>query len=213
MVRVVQDGVVMYADPHGGQKTGLFLDQRDNRKFVRSWCREARVLDLFCHAGGWAFNAALGGAREVVGVDVSEPVIEMARKAAAELGFEQVKFECTDVFDYLKELGPEVHYDVIICDPPAFAKTKMQVNDAVKAYLTLNYRAMKLLAPGGILVSCSCSQSLGWIEFEQMLLTAARNARMQFQVVRRSPQPIDHAPLLGFPESEYLKVCFLQRIE
>lgn len=211
-IPVHQDGFAVYADLLTGQKTGLFLDQRFNRRLIKAWCRDARVLDLYCHAGAWSFTAALAGAREVIGVDSSAPACALAQRAATENAQNQVRFVTADVFDFLDKDGAE-QFDVIISDPPAFAKTRAHVPQALKGYLSLNYRCMKKLKPGGILVSCSCSQYVGVDEFESMLTTAARNARMQFQLLVRAGQPPDHPILLGFPESEYLKCFLLQRME
>jgi 23S rRNA (cytosine1962-C5)-methyltransferase len=211
-VSVQQDGFTVFADLLTGQKTGLFLDQRFNRRLIKPWCKDARVLDLYCYVGAWSFTAALAGAREIIGVDSSAAACELARRGAAENGMQQVSFVTSEVFDYFDKSANEP-FDLIVCDPPAFAKTRAHVPDALKAYLSLNYRCMKNLKPGGILVSCSCSQHVGGDEFETMLTTAARNARMQFQVVMRSSQPPDHPVLIGFPESEYLKCAILQRTE
>lgn len=215
-VQVKQDEFTVYADLLGGQKTGLFLDQRDNRRLIQPYCRNARVLDLFCYVGGWAFSAAASGAREVLGIDVSASAVELARKGAEANGFSQVRFEAVDAFDYVSERAKEANrelFDVIVCDPPAFAKTAQRINEAIKGYLSLNYRCMKLLPVGGVLATSSCSQHVSVVEFEAMLGTAARNANMQFQVLARSGQPADHPVLLGFPESEYLKCFLLQRVE
>lgn len=213
-VRVEQDGFVLYANPLEGQKTGLFLDQRFNRRLIAPYCSGKRVLDAFCHVGGWAMAAAKAGGREVIGVDSSGPAIELARLAAKDNGFEQVHFEETDAFDYLTNaMNSDEVFDLVVVDPPAFAKTRKHVADALKAYLSLNYRAMKLLPVGGVLVTCSCSQQVTREEFEEMLETCARNARMQFHMVARGGQPPDHPIMLGFDESEYLKCCILQRVE
>lgn len=211
---VRQDGFTVYADPLAGQKTGLFLDQRFNRRLIAPWCGRARVLDLFCYVGAWSFTAARAGAKEVVAVDSSAPALDMARRGAEENGFAQIRFECGDVFDYLGSAGlRSERYDVIVCDPPAFAKTRKQVKEALRAYLTLNYRTMRLLAPGGLLATSSCSQHVGRDEFETVLELAARNARMRFHVVARGTQAPDHPILPDLPESEYLKCVLLRRVQ
>jgi 23S rRNA (cytosine1962-C5)-methyltransferase len=211
---VEMDGVTLFADPLGGHKTGLFLDQRLNRRLILPHCPGARVADLFCHVGGWALAAARAGAREVVAVDSSEPALALARLGAEATGTPQVRFECAEAFDWVvaaAERGDR--YDVVVCDPPAFAKTHAQVEDAIRAYLSLNYRAMKLLPPGGILAACSCSQHVDAVQFEEVLETAARNADLRFQILARGGQPPDHPVLLGFPESDYLKCVVLQRTD
>ncbi len=216
-VVVEQDGFVVHADLLAGQKTGLFLDQRENRRLIFPYCKNARVLDLFCYVGAWSFSAARAGAREVLGIDVSANAVDLARKGAESNHFENVRFEAVDAFDYVSEKAKEgegrEQFDVVVCDPPAFAKTAQHVNEAIKGYLSLNYRCMKLLPMGGVLATSSCSQHVSIQEFEGMLSTAARNANMQFQVLVRTGQPPDHPVLLGFPETEYLKCLLLQRVE
>lgn len=209
------DGIVYLCDPVHGQKTGLYLDQRFNRRLLIPWARRKKVLDLFCHVGGWALMAAKAGAEHVIGVDSAGPAIELARQSAQMGGFEQVQFVEADVFDYLEEQRhrPGAQFDVIIVDPPAFAKSQKHLTEAERAYLSLNYRAMRLLPPGGLLVTCSCSQHISEEHFQLILETAARNARMRFQIVARGGQPPDHPELLGFAESRYLKCFFLLRVE
>lgn len=213
-VRIVQDDIVLLASPTEGQKTGFYLDQRFNRQLIRPYCQGKRVLDLFSYVGAWGLTAAKAGASEVIIVDSSADAIELARQAAKENGAEeQMKFECSDAFDYATSAA-ERHekFDVVVCDPPAFAKSRKHVPDALKAYLSLNYRAMKMLPVGGVLATCSCSQHVSRGDFEEMLETCARNARMNFHVLARGTQAPDHPILLGFSESEYLKCYFLQRV-
>ncbi len=214
-VKVTEAGCIMFANPAGGQKTGLFLDQRLNRATLKPFCKDARVLDLFCHVGGWAIRAAKYGAAEVIGVDSSESALELAKSGATANGFENVSFVEDDVFEYLRKLDsePESLFDVIVCDPPAFAKTRAHYEEAFRAYLSLNYLVMKKLKPGGVLITCSCSQAVSTNEFNEALLTSARNARMQFQVIEKRGAPQDHPVLLGLPESEYLKCFVMRRIE
>jgi len=214
-ISVQQDGFTVYADLLQGQKTGLFLDQRNNRRLIVPFCKGARVLDLFCYVGAWSFTAALAGAASVTGVDVSKTAVGLARRGAETNGFGNVAFVAEDAFDYLstRPAGEQrEQFDVVVCDPPAFAKTALQINDAIKGYLSLNYRCMKLLPLGGVLATSSCSQHVSADEFAKMLETAARNANMQFQLLARTAQASDHPVLLGFPESEYLKCFLLQRI-
>ncbi|MEI7634906.1 MAG: class I SAM-dependent rRNA methyltransferase [bacterium] len=213
VLRVRTDGFVLFADPIHGQKSGLFLDQRFNRRLIAPWCGQGRVLDLFCHTGGWAFTAALAGAADVTAVDSSGEALELGRAAAAENGFAQVRFEQSDVFDFLAAVGSRgAQYDVIVSDPPAFAKSRKHVPEAVRAYLSLNYRAMKLLKSGGVLAACSCSHHVTREEFDRVLGTAARNARMNFHIIARGAQAPDHPILLGLPESDYLKCVLLRRV-
>jgi 23S rRNA (cytosine1962-C5)-methyltransferase len=209
---VEMDGVVVCADLAHGQKTGLFLDQRWNRRLITPLCEGRRVLDLFCHVGAWSFTAARAGAREVLGVDLSGPALALARLGAKRNGFGNVRFEEQDAFDHVTAASKAgEQYDLVVCDPPAFAKNRRTVPEALRGYLSLNYRAMKLLAPGGVLVTCSCSQHVGEDEFRGAVETAMRNARISLQLVARGGQPPDHPVLMGFPESEYLKCLVLRR--
>lgn len=214
-IAVKEEGVTLLANIRSGQKTGLFLDQRLNRAAIQPWCTpESRVLDLFCHVGGWGLRAARYGAQEVIGVDSSSPALELAEASAKASGLaERTTFVQHDVFEYLREADAEKLFDIIIVDPPAFAKTRQHYEEAFRAYLSLNYLAMKKLKPGGLLVTCSCSQAMSVVEFNEAILTAARNARMQFQVLERRGAPADHPVLLGLPETEYLKCFVLQRTE
>ncbi len=214
-VEIREEGSVLFANPSGGQKTGLFLDQRLNRAAMKPFCEGARVLDLFCHVGGWAMRAARYGAAEVVGVDSSESALDLARAGATANGFGNVTFVEDDVFEYLRKIDaePENHFDIIVCDPPAFAKTRSHYEEAFRAYLSLNYLVMKKLRPGGVLITCSCSQAVSAMEFNEAILTSARNARMQFQILERRGAPQDHPVLLGLPESEYLKCFVMKRVE
>jgi len=209
------DGVTYFCDPLHGQKTGMYLDQRLNRRLLKPYAAGKRVLDLFCHVGGWALAAAKAGATRVLGVDSASPALELARRAASVAEWSHVEFVESDVFDFLEEKRNELagSFDVVVCDPPAFAKSQKHLAEAERAYLSLNYRAMKILPVGGLLVTCSCSQHLSEEHFQLILETAARNARMRFQIVALGGQPPDHPVLLGFPESRYLKCVFLQRIE
>lgn len=211
---VQQDGFTVYADLVGGQKTGLFLDHRFNRRMLQGRCEGKRVLDLFCYVGAWSLSAAKAGASEVTGVDSSNDALNLARRAATESGFEQINFITSDAFDYVSDAAKRAeHFDVIVCDPPAFAKTRKHVEDALKAYLSLNYRAMKMIPLSGILITSSCSQHVTHEEFRDMLETAARNARMHFHIAQIGSQPPDHPVLLGLPESDYLKCYLLQRVQ
>ena len=210
---VTVDGITLFTNPAQGQKTGLYLDQHENRKLMKPFCEGARVLDMFCHVGWWALCAAQWGAREVIGVDSSATALGMARQAAQANDATVVSFEESDAFDWLADKKQQRGlFDVIVCDPPAFAKSRVHVPQALKAYLSLNYHAMKKLTPGGVLITCSCSQSVTPAEFEEMLERASRNAGVRMQVVTRGGQPPDHPVLLGFPESEYLKCVVLRRV-
>lgn len=208
------DGVTYLCDPVHGQKTGLYLDQRFNRRLLSPHVHGKHVLDLFCHVGGWSLAAAKAGAASVLGVDSASPALELARQTATDYGWTNVQFVESDVFEFLAQKWQKsATYDVVVCDPPAFAKSQKHLPEAERAYLSLNYRAMKLLPVGGILVTCSCSQHISEEHFLLILETAARNARMRFQLIERGGQPPDHPELVGLPESRYLKCLFLRRIE
>lgn len=211
---VQENGYWLATDLEDGQKTGLYLDQRENRNLIKPYCSGARVLDLFCHVGGWSFAAARFGASETLGIDSSPGALALATVGAERNEFDQCVFKKSDGFDYVTQAANEApaSWDVIICDPPAFAKRADQLENAIKGYHSLNYRAMQLLKPGGILVTCSCSYYIHDNEFEQMLAQAARNAGCHMQVLHHGGQPWDHAPLLGFPESHYLKCMMLRKV-
>lgn len=212
-VWVPQDGFGLYADVVGGQKTGLFLDQRFNRRLIAPWAGGRRVLDLFSHVGGWAMAALAQGAAHATCVDSSADALKLAQEGATRNGYgeEMIEFVKNDCFDFLDHASEnDLSWDLIVTDPPAFAKNAHIVESALRGYYSLNYRAMKQLAPGGILVACSCSQVVSEDVFEECLETAARNAHRNLHVVARGGQGPDHPVLLGFPESRYLKCVILK---
>ncbi len=215
-VWVPQDGFGLYADVIAGQKTRLFLDQRFNRRLLEPWCRDKNVLDLFCHVGGWSMAALKYGAAHVTGVDSSASAPVMAKESLERNGFAagSADFVEEDVFTFLDGAADaNKTWDVIVTDPPAFAKNAHVLDSALRGYLSLNYRAMKQLAPDGVLVACSCSQAVSAAAFDECLELAARNARMHFHVVARGVQAPDHPALLGFEESRYLKCVVLRRVQ
>ncbi len=204
------DGLEFGVDFLDGQKTGLFLDQRENRNALRRWAPGKRVLDLFCYDGGWALAAASAGAVEVVGVDGSAPAVVRARANASRNGLEGVCiFEEGDVFGYLKKLE-KGRFDVIVLDPPAFAKSKASLGEAQKGYTDLNRRAMLALAPGGMLATCSCSYHFTGELMEEALLKAAQASGRQLRLYEVRGQSPDHPVLPAMPETRYLKCFFLE---
>lgn len=209
-VAVTIHGVTFHADLLGGQKTGLFLDQADNWPLTHPYAKGARVLDLFCHVGGWGLSALAAGAASVTSVDESQPALDELRAAAVRSGLaaDAVTTVCRDAFEWLR--GTQDTFDVIVCDPPAFAKNRKQAADALRGYRDVNRLAMKRLRPGGLYVACSCSHHVGREDFTEMLRLAARDAGRQFRVLPNGGQPHDHAPLLALPETEYLKVSLLR---
>jgi 23S rRNA (cytosine1962-C5)-methyltransferase len=204
------DGLEMLIDPLNGQKTGFYLDQRDNRKALRRLAEGKRVLDLFCYNGAWSLTAASSGAQEVLGVDQSSEGTTQGRKSAARNNLERTcRFQEEEVFFFLKTVRKGA-FDTIILDPPAFAKTKASTSQAIRGYTDLNRRAMLALEPGGILVSCSCSYHLSEEMFRELLLKAAQASGRQLRVLEARGQAMDHPVLLAMPETRYLKCYFLE---
>ncbi|MDZ7373575.1 MAG: class I SAM-dependent rRNA methyltransferase [candidate division KSB1 bacterium] len=208
-VEIIESGVHYLVDPLGGQKTGFFLDQRDNRLLLRSVSSGKRVLDAFCYTGGFAVAAAAAGAREVLGIDSSGPALELAQANARRNGVaDRCQFVDADVFEKLRELeAAGSRFDLIVLDPPAFAKSRESVKSAYRGYKEINLRSMRLLAPVGVLVTCSCSHHMTEELFQQMLNEAARDCGLRLRLLRKTTQALDHPILLGMPESQYLK-CF-----
>ncbi|MBC7217945.1 MAG: class I SAM-dependent rRNA methyltransferase [Candidatus Caldatribacterium sp.] len=212
-IPIRENGLSFLVDIAQGQKTGHFLDQRENRYALYRYVQGARVLDCFTYTGGFAIHAAVFGAREVVGIDVSEWAIALAWENARLNGVEdRVRFAPGDVFDVLRELhrGNE-RFDVVVLDPPAFVKGKEALEGALRGYKDINLFAMKLLPPGGILMTSSCSHHLSEDLFLRVLSEAARDAKRRIQILERRGQAQDHPVLLGYPESRYLK-CFILRV-
>jgi 23S rRNA (cytosine1962-C5)-methyltransferase len=209
---VVREGPVRYeADPWRGQKTGGFLDQRENHLAAGTYS-SGRVLDAFSYAGGFALHAARG-AGEVEAVDSSGPALEAARRNAELNGLENITFTRARAFDLLRERsdGGE-RYDTVILDPPAFAKTRRDLPRAQRAYKEINLRAMRLLNPGGILITCSCSYHLSRELFEETLRSAAGDVGRTMRVREWRGQAADHPEVLTIPETHYLKCAILERV-
>ncbi len=207
---VTLDGLEYVVDPLEGQKTGLYLDQRDNRRALRHWVKDKTVLDLFCYNGAWSLSAAAGGAREVLGVDQSAAAIRQGRANAVKNQLQSCcRFESNDIFQFSKHLQRGA-FDIIILDPPAFAKSKSSLRDAMKGYTDLNRRALLALQAGGMLISCSCSYHLNEELFRQVLLQAAQASGRQLRLLEARGQALDHPALLAMPETRYLKCYFLE---
>lgn len=204
------DGLTFQLEPLTGQKTGFYLDQRDNRMALRRLANGRSVLDLFCYNGAWSLMAASGGAREVAGVDQSSVAIDQAKANAVKNQLnDRCRFREGEAFHVLKNTEKGA-FDMIILDPPAFAKTKSALPDAQKGYTDLNRRALLALKPGGILVSCSCSHHLNEGLFREALLQAAQASGRQLRILEARGQAMDHPELLAMPETRYLKCYFLQ---
>lgn len=217
----VPDGPV-FIDEHGlqygvdlvaGQKTGFYLDQRENRRAAAGYMRGRRVLDLFCFSGAFGVAAAkLGGAREILGIDTSDKAIALARANAELNGVTNARFQPQDCFDALDELhAAGRRFDAVILDPPKFTRTRQNVTEALRAYHRINRLALELLEPDGILVTCSCSGSVTREDFLAMLSGAAQKARREVQVLEQRGAAPDHPVSPMCPESEYLK-CFILRV-
>lgn len=204
-VPMVENGIVYAVDVKHGQKTGFFLDQKENRAAIAPLCPGARVIDMFCHNGSFALNAAKYGAREVTGVDISEEALAVARDNARANGLD-ANFEAHNCFDLLRALSDQGEkYDLVILDPPAFTKTRQMTERALRGYKEINLRGMKLVPDGGFLVSCSCSQHVDDAAFTAMLNEAARDAKKKLRMVEFRTQAKDHPILPASPETKYLK--------
>ncbi|MDA0746381.1 MAG: class I SAM-dependent rRNA methyltransferase [bacterium] len=200
-----------WVDLRGGQKTGFFLDQRENRLAAQGFAKGRSVLNLFSYSGGFSVYAARGKAQRVVSVDVSEPAVELARRNLElnRLNPEDHPCIAANVFDYLKECRTEeIKYDMVIVDPPAFVKNQEALGRAMKAYISLNRRAIELLNPGGVLVSASCSTQVDYETFFTILKHAATAAKREVQIVKSHLQAVDHPTSTAFPEGRYLKCLF-----
>ena len=214
VTEIVENGVRYRVDFENGQKTGFFLDQKYNRRAVGRLARGKTVLDCFTHTGSFALNAALGGARHVTAVDVSESAVEMARQNAELNGLtDRMDFKAANVFDLLPQLAEQPRqYDFIILDPPAFTKSRKTIKNAMTGYKEINYRAMKLLPRGGYLATCSCSHFAYEDLFLKMLRDAAADAGVQLRQIEARQQCADHPILWGVPETNYLKFYLFQVI-
>lgn len=213
LITIRENSVLLQVDLAHGQKTGYFLDQKFNRKAAASLCKGKKVLDAFSHIGAFGLNAFTSGAKEVTCVDISE-------EAAAAIGVNAllnkagstIRTVCADVFDYLKDAEKNgVTFDVIILDPPAFTKSAKDIKKAYGGYKEINLRAMKILSPGGILVTCSCSHFFDAQTFYSMLDHAARDAHKNMQILEKRFAAPDHPVLSGYAKSEYLK-CVIAKI-
>jgi 23S rRNA (cytosine1962-C5)-methyltransferase len=200
-------GVRFHYDGLEGQKTGAFLDQRENYAAAAQYAH-GEALDAFCYQGGFALHLA-GKSSSVTGVDSSRPALEMAEKNATLNGREMEWIEA-NAFDLLREYASSGRrYDTIVLDPPAFAKTKRDLEKALGGYKELNLRAMKMLRPGGILVTCSCSYHVSASDFFEVVADAARDAHKTFRAVENRGAAKDHPMLLNIPETGYLKCLIL----
>ncbi|HYL80433.1 MAG TPA: class I SAM-dependent rRNA methyltransferase [Candidatus Acidoferrum sp.] len=197
-----------------GQKTGFFLDQRENRRVVKRLAKDREVLDCFCYSGGFALSTAAGGAASVTGIDLSAEALAWARRRAEQNGLaSQSSFVAANAFDELRAFDRAGRrFGLLVLDPPAFTKGKETVAGALRGYKEINLRAMKLLAPGGILVTCSCSYHVDAPTFLEMLRSAAADAHREFRFVEFRTQASDHPILLAAKETQYLKCVVLEAV-
>jgi 23S rRNA (cytosine1962-C5)-methyltransferase len=201
-----------FADVAAGQKTGFFLDQRENRQAVGTLARDREVLDCFCYSGGFSVSAAGGRAASVVGVDISPEALSWAERAAARNGLAaRCAFLAANAFDQLRAFDRQGRrFGMVVLDPPAFTKGRAALAGALRGYKEINLRAMRLLAPGGILATCSCSYHVEAPTFLEMLRSAAADARREFRLLDFRTQAADHPILLAAKETQYLKCAILE---
>ncbi len=210
----VSDAGLRYGvDLAEGQKTGFYLDQRENRRAAAGYLRDRRVLDAFCYSGGFALAASrLGGAKEVLAIDSSAKAIALGRANAELNGISNVRFETENCFNALESLvAAGQRFDGVVLDPPKFARSRQAANEALRAYHWLNRLAVDLLEPGGILVTCSCSGHVLREDFLMMLSGVAQHARRDIQILEQRGAAPDHPIAATCLESEYLK-CFICRV-
>jgi 23S rRNA (cytosine1962-C5)-methyltransferase len=205
------DGLDYWLDLQGGQKTGFYLDQRAQHAVVAKYCSGRSVLDAFCNQGPFALHAARAGAAHVLGLDSAEDTIDAARRNAERNGL-RVEFAVANVFDWFNDPAREKEplWDVIILDPPPFAKSKSALAGALRGYKEINLRALQRLAPGGVLATYTCSHHMHDAELRDVLAGAAADAKRKARVLEFCHQPADHPVLVTMPESEYLRGYILQ---
>ncbi len=209
---IVENGLKILVNLTEGQKTGYYLDQRDNRVAVARLCNGKRVLDAFCYSGGFGLYAAKAGATEVLGVDGSEPALELARRNVVANELPNIAFDCADVFRQLTEMvAVRRQFDVVVLDPPKFARNRASIPDAIKGYRRLHQLALKLLAKDGILVSCCCTGLIALQDLEDLIAQAAVEGRRDLQIIERRGPSADHPVAVTCRESGYLK-CIISRV-
>ncbi|MFL6211365.1 MAG: class I SAM-dependent rRNA methyltransferase [Pyrinomonadaceae bacterium] len=209
-LEITQHGIRFTVAPLGGQKTGAFLDQRENH-FAAAQVAHGRALDCFTFNGAFALNMAKRCER-VLGLDISAEAVGTAQRNAELNSATNVEFRAANVFDALRELQEaHEHFDTVVLDPPAFAKNRASVAAGARGYKEINLRALKLLAPGGVLVTCTCSYHVSEQMFQELLAAAAADARRRVQIVEKRIQARDHPVLVGVPETLYLK-CLIARV-
>ncbi|MBR0474244.1 MAG: class I SAM-dependent rRNA methyltransferase [Erysipelotrichaceae bacterium] len=207
---ITENGIKLQVNFEDGQKTGYFLDQKHNRWLIQQMAYGKTAMDCFSHTGGFALNAAKGGARKVVAVDVSKTALDQGHRNAVLNGLENIiSFKQADVFDYLDTVK-RGEFEMIILDPPAFTKSRRTVDHAYNGYKEINLKAMKLLEDGGYLVTCSCSRFMEIENFEKMLKEAAKEAGIYLKQISVTQQNFDHPVLWTMNETSYLKFYIFQ---
>lgn len=213
LVEIREGAARLLVDIVTGQKTGLFLDQRVNRQAAAAYARGRRVANCFAYSGGFSVHAALAGAREVTSIDISSPACLLARQNMRLNGFPDAPVVEANCFDWLRHADDaEERYGMVILDPPAFARGKGTVESAARGYKEINVRAVKVLEPGGILVTCSCSRPIGLDEFVSIVHAAGNDAGRELQLLEERTQASDHPVLLNAPEASYLKCLVLRAL-
>jgi 23S rRNA (cytosine1962-C5)-methyltransferase len=202
-IEVIENGNKFYVNIVTGQKTGFFLDQRDNRELLKKYSKNLNVLNTFSYSGGFSVYALAAGAKHVASVDISQKAIDLCNKNITLNGFTNHESLVADVVDYIKEVGDD--YDVIILDPPAFAKHLSAKHKAVIGYKRINLEAIKKIKSGGIIFTFSCSQAVNRELFESTVCAAAIEAGRDVQILHRMNQPADHPVSIFHPEGHYLK--------
>ena len=211
-VEIAEGGLTFLVNLAEGQKTGYYLDQRDNRIAVARLALGRRVLDAFCYSGGFGLHAARAGAAEVIGVDQSEPALDLARRNAQRNGLAQVSFVRSDVFAHLDALVSRgERFGLVVLDPPKFARERRAVDEALRGYRRLQALALRLLGPDGFLVTCCCSGLITADMLEDLLAQVAADARRDAQVLERRGPAADHPVSVACLESHYLK-CLITRV-
>lgn len=206
---VLENGIRLTVNFYEGQKTGFFIDQRENRRLVQDLAKGHRVLNCFGYTGGFSLAALRGGAEYVETVDISKKAIELCNRNVA-LNFGTAAPHQGTVADVLKYLNQSAPFDFIILDPPAFAKNHRSLQAGLKGYRSINQRALEALPAGGLLMTFSCSQAVSKEDFQTMVFTAAMNARRSVRIVSQLPHAMDHPVSICHPEGEYLKGLLLQ---
>lgn len=200
----------MIVDLENGQKTGYFLDQKENRDDLRFYVKDKRVLDCFCNEGGFSLCAKKYGAKEVVAVDISKTAIELVEQNAALNGL-NITTRVADVFDVLREYRKSGEkFGVVVLDPPAFTKSSDTVKEGYKGYKDINVNALKIVEKGGYLVTCSCSQHLTLPLFMQMVKESVFESGVRAKLIELRTQGKDHASFIGYDEGLYLKVAVIK---